>query len=503
MTDKKVLFLQLEIFLDCAPHMGMCLFLNDVRRQGIDCTKYLVNCNHMEDLFAVIDQESFHLICLDSSFTVDLVNEIMSQCPGIPVLAGGVNALSLFLHTDLPFAVFGPGRKAATVFMDQFFGKQDFYEVPNLFFKVGDCIHYSNQTQLWDLPAEILPYTPDLEWGYLGPRRKNVANTEAVSIIAGTGCPHSKTKRSKTRYDVNGAVRSLGYDITEKANKRMEDIFNQGSHGCSFCIFQLQELTVYPVSQTIDLLLKQARHLYETFDTRAFCIQTENPFPFLHAFLLQLVMEEIPVEFISLRTRPDILLKQRKKLEKALDVAHDRGFHVSIEEIGFETFVEEELALFEKGVDVETNIQALETLRSFKQKYGDIVSIHVGHGIILFHPWSTAESIIKTLEVMVRYPDVFPRFYPNRLTLYSEFLPLFQMISSKKLLRKADASYGWDFESVDPVAEQAFELYMILYSAFGPDMAIDQYLEAIQCLGTQSLETILEEKFGLVPDDDQ
>lgn len=502
MKHKKVLFLQLEVFLDCAPHMGMCLFLNDLRQKGIDCTKYLVNCNHMEELLSVVESKNFQLICLDSSFTVDLINEIMERFPSIPILVGGVNALSLFLHTNIPFAVFGPGRKAAVIFMDQFFGSKDFDKVPNLFYKVGNTIHYSLYTHTWDLPAELLPYSPDLMWDYLGPERKTHANTEAVSIIAGTGCPHASAVRSPSNCDVGNAIRSLGYAIEDRALNRLDSILNRLSHGCSFCIFQLQEHTVYPVSQTTDLLLKQARHLYDTFGTQAFCIQTENPFPFLNPFLMELLQTDIPVEFISIRTRPDILIKQRAKLEKALDKAREKCFHFSIEEIGFETFVGEELALFDKGVNLETNIRALETLREIKQRYGDTVSIHVGHGIILFHPWSTIESIVKSLEVIVKYPDVFPRFYPNRLTLYSEFLPLFQRISSESLAEKADTGYGWDFATVSSAAEKAFELYMILYSNFGPDISVAKYLESVKRIDTQPLEDILEEQFDLVPADD-
>jgi hypothetical protein len=211
---------------------------------------------------------------------------------------------------------------------------------------------------------------------------------------------------------------------------------------------------------------------------------------------------KIPVEFVSIRTRPDFLLKQQKKLYQALDMAQKYGFHFSIEEIGFETFVEEELSLFNKGVSVETNLKALACLRAIKNTYGEAVSIHVGHGIILFHPWTTVKSMVTTLDVMAQFTDVFPRFYPNRLTLYSEFLPLFQRISTQGMIKKTDTGYGWDFSTVNPVAEKAFELYTILYSVFGPDISISQYLSAMKYLESHPLEYILEQVFELIPSDE-
>jgi hypothetical protein len=477
--------------------------MDDLAQEGVDFTAYLVNCNYMDDLISFIASENFSLICLDSSFTVDLVNDLLTRFPNTPMLVGGVNALSLFLHTKIPFAVFGPGRTAASEFMSQFFGDEDYTQVGNLFFKIEDKIHYSSKTISWDLPSEILPYAPYLPWDYLGPNRKENANTEAVSIVAATGCPHANAMPTSERYDIRGSVRSLGYDLSDAARTRLDGIFNRKTHGCSFCVFQLQEYTVYPVSETVDLLLHQATHLFENHQTKAFCIQTENPFPFLNPFLQALLENKIPVEFVSIRTRPDFLLKQQKKLHQALDLAKKNGFHFSIEEIGFETFVEEELLLFNKGVSVEANLKALACLREIKNTYEETVSIHVGHGIILFHPWTTVEGMKTTLEVMARHTDVFPRFYPNRLTLYSEFLPLFQKVSARGLVSKTNTGYGWDFASINPVADKAFELYTILYSVFGPDISIAQYLNAMEYIETHSLEHILEHVFDLVPSDEE
>ena len=497
MAGKRVLFLQLEIFVNCSPHLGMCLFIKDLRRQGIDCVTYLVNCNHVEGILPVIKEGDFSLICLDSCFTVEIIHELTALFPEIPILIGGVNSIALLLHTNAQFAVFGPGRQAVREFMLEFFGGRDFTKVTNLFFKEADKIFYSGKTGYWDLTQELFPFEPHLNWEYLGPERSVNADTEAVSIIAGTGCPYSRAVRSLETYDTEEVIKRLGFEVDEKALQRLEEIFNTRHHGCSFCVFQLQEYTSYAVKKTTEMLLQQVRHLSETHGTSAFHIQTENPFPFLDAFIRRVLEEGIPLDFVSIRTRPDTLVRQKDVLERVLDTARRKDFHFSIEEIGFESFVKEELALFDKGVDREMNLKALKLLRKLKASYGSHLSIHVGHGLILFHPWTTVESLVGNLEVMADYQDVFPRFYPLSLTLYSEFLPIFPKVMGAGLAVPVDYAYGWDYEQKDPLVRKAYELYETLYDYFGPDISIASYLDAVRQINKYSIDEILFRQFGL------
>ncbi len=499
MAEKKVLFLQLEIFLNCAPHLGMCLFIEDLRQEGISCTTYIVNCNHIDDAISLIKGGNFDLICLESSFTVDIVSQLAAKFPEIPILVGGVNAIALLLHTKIPFAVFGPGRRAITEFMAQFFGPRDFSKVTNLFYKTGQQINYSGKTQHWDLVDELFPYNPHLDWQYLGPERKSNANTELVSIVAGTGCPYSRATKSSVRHDIRGTINRLGYNVTEAALERLEGIFNPRAHGCSFCVFQLQEYTSFGVSKTTDLLVEQARHLSETHNTSAFSIQTENPFPFLNAFIQEVLDRGIPLDFVSIRSRPDTLLRQKTALLNALERARENDFHLSIEEVGFETFVQKELTLFNKGIELRTNLEALRLLREIKERYNANVSVHVGHGMILFHPWTTLKSLMQNLQVMAEYPDVFPRFYALDLTLYSEFLPIFSKVEEEGLLVPGDSKYGWDHLPRNPVINAAFELYEALFGLLGPDMSVSDYLSALNLIEDHTADEILEKRFGFVP----
>ena len=157
---KNILFLQLEIIRNCPPHMGMCLFVDDLRKSGVSCDTYMINVDYIDEIIPLIKKGNYNLICLDSVFTVDIINLMEREFPYIPILVGGINAVALLVHTNIQYAVFGPGRTAISVFIQEFFGSHNFYNVPNLFFKKGAQILYSGKTLHWDLKKELIPVCP-------------------------------------------------------------------------------------------------------------------------------------------------------------------------------------------------------------------------------------------------------------------------------------------------------------------------------------------------------
>ena len=98
-----------------------------------------------------------------------------------------------------------------------------------------------------------------------------------MSIIAGTGCLYSNSTESSLDLNVKDTIDKLGYTFSDEALKRVDEIYNRKSHGCSFCIFQYQEYTSFSVEETVELLLKQARVLFETHEVTSFQIQQKSP----------------------------------------------------------------------------------------------------------------------------------------------------------------------------------------------------------------------------------
>lgn len=481
--------------------MGMCLFINDLHNNGIECDTFIVNADYIGEIIPLIEKEKYSLICLDSIFTIDIINLLQNLFPHIPMLVGGVNALSLFIHTNIQYAIFGPGREAINTFCQQYFGQGDFYNVPNLFFKKGKQIIYSDKTIKWDLEKELFPYTPYFDWNYIGPSRNSNANFTDISIIAGTGCPYGNFSESSYQFSILDTIKNFGLDIYQAALSRLENIYNRKRHGCSFCIFQYQEYTSFQIAKTIDLLLKQAIYLYKTHNVTTFQIQTENPIPFLHDLIIILLENKIPLEKLSIRTRPDSLLLHKNKLFECLELVESKNLCLSIEQIGFESFYNNDLKIFNKNIDPERNLEAVKMLSDIKKKYGNHVMTDVGHGIILFHPWTTLESLKENLNIIAKYRDVFPHLFLGFLILYSEFLPIFPKIMKENLYMKSEYFYGFEYKIKDPLAEKAFELYRILLSHFGGNIPIQEYARSLDLIKDHSIEDILKKVFYLIPVD--
>jgi len=496
---KNILFLQLEIIQNCPPHMGMCLFVDDLRKNGVNCDTYMINANYINEIIPLIGKGNYSLICLDSVFTVDIITLLEKEFPDTPVIVGGMNAIALLLHTNIQYAVFGPGRDAIRAFMQEFFGSKNFSTVPNLFFKHDNQILYSDKTLHWDLERELFPYVPFLDWNYIGPDRNPKANYTDVSIVAGTGCLYANSTVSSNHFTMNDVLNELGYEASDAARKRLEEIFNRKRHGCSFCIFQYQEFTSPPVEKTIELLLKQALYLYNTYNTTSFHIQTENPLPFLYGFITALLGNNIRLQKLSIRTRPDLLLVHKDKLMICLEKALETDFHLSIEEIGFESFFDDDLRIFNKNTDSSINLKALNLLKDVKKTFGKQVSVDVGHGIILFHPWTTLRSLTENLRVISENPDIFPQLFLGTLVLYSEFLPIYQKINHEGLAQKSEHGYGLTFQIKDALAKKAYDLYEILLMHFGGNISAEAYLKSLELIDSHSIDHILREIFYLVP----
>ena len=215
--------------------------------------------------------------------------------------------------------------------------------------------------------------------------------------------------------------------------------------------------------------------------------------------LLPCISNEIRLEKIGIRTRADLLLLYKDKLVDCLDLARDKDFHLSIEEIGFESFFDDDLNTFNKNTDSTINRDALKLLKDVKRNFGEHVSVDVGHGIILFHPWTTLKSLTENLQLISKNTDIFPHLFLGTLVLYSEFLPIYQKIIREGLIQKSEYGYGLSFKIKDELAKKAYDLYEILLTHFGGNISVDAYLKSLELLDKHSIDHILREIFYLVP----
>jgi len=517
-----------------APHIGMCLIAPDLTQDGHELDAYLVGARSVPEMLELIARRGYDLVGLDSIFPIDVVNLLKDTFPDLPVVVGGVNALALFLSSAADMAVVGPGRRAIKALAQALVGAGNggalprwpldpaaLRPVPNLFFRhgrhesgvggevepgargalakaaIGRRIDHTGTIRRWDIEEEVLPYAPLLDWGYLGTGRKPEAAKKLLSIVPEFGCPYQEDALVLPQFAGVDAQESPSallqhLELTEPAANAMRP-FLANTGGCSFCVFRFQDYTLLDVEHTVDLLLTQIRHLQARVGARDFSLQTENPFRILRALLTRLGSEGISVERIAIRTIATILLAKADEFRRALAIANSQGTQIILQQIGFENFDQEHLDLFNKGITVADNRRAARLLGELKAEFGEAIEPFSGHGLILFDPWTTLESLARNVAAIeADAPYLLPAIgLQSKLVFYDPFNPIFRRARNDGLVVPSPHDYGWDFRFADPRTTDFVQMCLALERHLGKRLGIRADDEQRSSRGYRRLETEL------------
>ncbi|MFQ5655765.1 MAG: hypothetical protein ACE5GW_13675 [Planctomycetota bacterium] len=441
------------------PHLGSALFIADLERAGFRVDRALVNIGHIDALADRIAERGVDLAAIDSNFRVAEVNRLKERNPGVPIVIGNSNALQLLLASDADYAVAGPGRRAMVALARALESGGQIEGVPNLFLRApsGEIDHTGVEVP-WEIEGELLPFEPDLEWDYLGPEREPGSDIAFVSVVPELGCsyntPASRNSLFKGLPEEPAAERSAPGEppLTERAFRVVERLYLDEMRGCSFCIFRFQPYVTPAVERSVDLVRGQLAYLTRRYGITTVAVQSEHPFRFLVP-LLEMITREFPgIREIHLRTLPKLLIHGRKPLEAGLEMARDRGVKLGLVGLGFESFHQGALDRFNKGIQVAENLDALEILSEIHRRFGpETVDPFHGHGLILFHPWTTPEELLENLRVVETHPFLIPSFtIDSRLTIDSRFQSIYFLARRDGAVAGGKGEYGWDFHHLDP-----------------------------------------------------
>jgi hypothetical protein len=194
-----------------------------------------------------------------------------------------------------------------------------------------------------------------------------------------------------------------------------------------------------------------------------------------------------------IKSRVDWLLEfADTALTEAIEAAARTGSVLHLYLVGFENFDAEHLELFNKGYDVEANVRAIETLRRLGERFPDAFEYrrYRAHGIVLFTPWTSPESLLENARWMrkVRFDEVRAEAVRTRLRLYPR-LPLYALAEREGLLltewppgrtdrafeQGYDASTPWRFR--DPRTEAIYQAANALHE-HAPELTDADVLEA-------------------------
>jgi hypothetical protein len=225
------------------------------------------------------------------------------------------------------------------------------------------------------------------------------------------------------------------------------DLFEERMRGgCSFCTCAGTHVFL-PVKETVACLMEQAKFLQKTYGFKSFVIGSENPFRFIEQLIHQMAQENINIEILAIRSRVDWVNKNKRILLKIVGLAKKNNFMISLQQLGFESFIQNDLDMYNKGYRVTENFKAVELIRKLK----DIAPRNFqdgGHGFIGINPWITLRDLEKYCESAEQMQFLFDLFnFGNGLVLYDSCLPIYQKLKKDGLLIKKKADLDrWRFK---------------------------------------------------------
>lgn len=228
--------------------------------------------------------------------------------------------------------------------------------------------------------------------------------------------------------------------------------------GCTFCLDNTGSFAAPTEAAVIDAWLAQLRSLRaQDPSLREVLLTDERPHPYLPALFKALLRDPAmaPIELLF-KSRVDWLLEfADTAVAEAAALAEEHGSVLHLYLIGFESFDQFHLDLFNKGVTVADNAAAIEKVRELGARFPRSFEFrrYRAHGIVLFTPWTTPASLLENARWMraVQFEEFRTEAIRTRLRLYPR-VPL-------HALAKKDGLLVASFEAGRPdrAAEQGYD----------------------------------------------
>ncbi len=248
----------------------------------------------------------------------------------------------------------------------------------------------------------------DVDWQTLYVLKKLAFEPLTITtaqVLQQIGCQHA-AKQKKIRIDYPWSLQK----------KRAEPSFvTICQNGCSFCDVAKDKGYLGGVGKAA--LKEQLLCLPQGADGRKIPFELINESPLFKLSKIFKLAEELAIELsqINLTLRADYLINGLKPLTSALDVATKKNVRILLSSIGFESFDDTILKNLNKGIDRQTNLDAIKAIRQLKSRYpshlGYLKQEGANHGFIHPTPWDNSDishGINKTISLYQLSADILP-----------------------------------------------------------------------------------------------
>lgn len=319
-----------------------------------------------------------------------------------------------------------------------------------------------------------LAFRPVVDFTVIAASESFTVPAVPYTVFGNGGCPYSR-------------------DVTQAAPYRDLAALHDGEilrKGCAFCTMggdydkRSDEETVASVLGQVEYLVA---HLPKP---HAFVLTDQHPLRYLPMLLERAERRGVGDLTWLLETRADWLVEHRAALTQGIEIAARTGTRLELYLIGFESFCDDDLILYNKGITRAGLLAAVDLVRELARAHQAHFGYtrERGHSVILFHPWTTPESLRASGETLRAHglSDFFYDITRNRLRLYPR-LPISALATSQGLVHD-----GWDgveasqtarakgysvdipWRFADPRAALAYEACRRLRTVLGGETEISQ-----------------------------
>ncbi len=321
-----------------------------------------------------------------------------------------------------------------------------------------------------------LDYRPVVECEVIAAAGEVAIPPTPYAVFGNGGCPYSR--------DVGQAKPYRDVPLPEA-----EELLRKG---CAFCTMG-GDYDKRSDDETVASVLRQAAYLTEHLPKpHAFVLTDQHPLRYLTLLLEGAERRGLRDVTWLLETRADWLVEHREALEKSIEIATRSDTRLELYLIGFESFSDDDLELFNKGTTRDGLLAAARLVRELARAHPHHFGFtrERGHSLILFHPWTSPERLLASGETLRAHglSDFFHDITRNRLRLYPR-LPIFALAKAHGLAAAAwegdeasrtarskgySVDIAWRF--ADPRAALAYEACRRLRDALGNETEISQLL---------------------------
>lgn len=264
------------------------------------------------------------------------------------------------------------------------------------------------------------------------PWESPVARSEANLLGNPTGCSYLADLRA------NPLFREL-------------DLGQRHGRGCSFCLDQDGVYRHEPVGETVAFLVRQIERIAREAPTvRRLVLSDDGPLPLLAPLLETAATASLPAYELAIKLRADVLLRRSQDLRSLGAEAARLGWTIDLHCVGFESFSDRLLSLFNKGFDAATVRRAVLELHDLAATPGLRAGRSRAHGFLLWTPWTTLEDLKETARAVrnTRFAELREDWLDTRLRL-QPVLPLYVKARADGLLAMSPGSQGRGYAGAD------------------------------------------------------